>query len=63
MNYGYAIVSTDDQNADLQKVALRKAGCKKILTDDGLSGVTTKRPAPAPLSQSLEARRFLWSER
>lgn len=45
MNYGYARVSTDDQNADLQKAALRKAGCEKILTDDGLSGATTKRPA------------------
>ena len=45
MNYGYARVSTDDQNADLQKAALRKAGCEKIFTDDGLSGATTKRPA------------------
>jgi DNA invertase Pin-like site-specific DNA recombinase len=45
MKYGYARVSTDDQNADLQKAALRKAGCEKIFTDDGLSGATTKRPA------------------
>lgn len=45
MKYGYARVSTDDQNADMQKAALRKAGCEKILTDDGLSGATTKRPA------------------
>lgn len=45
MKYGYARVSTDDQNADMQKAALRKAGAKRIFTDDGLSGATTKRPA------------------
>jgi DNA invertase Pin-like site-specific DNA recombinase len=45
MKYGYARVSTDDQKADLQHAALKKAGCKKVFTDDGLSGATTKRPA------------------
>lgn len=45
MKYGYARVSTDDQNADMQHAALKKAGCSKIFTDDGLSGATTKRPA------------------
>lgn len=45
MKYGYARVSTDDQNADLQHAALKKAGARKIFTDDGLSGVTTKRPS------------------
>lgn len=45
MKYGYARVSTDDQNADMQKAALKKAGAKEIFTDDGLSGATTKRPA------------------
>jgi DNA invertase Pin-like site-specific DNA recombinase len=45
MKYGYARVSTDDQNADLQHAALKKAGARKIYTDDGLSGATTKRPA------------------
>ena len=29
----------------MQRAALRKAGCKKIFNDDGLSGATTKRPA------------------
>ena len=45
MKYGYARVSTDDQNADLQLQALKKAGCKTVFTDDGISGATTKRPA------------------
>ena len=33
----YARVSTDDQKADLQHAALKKAGCKKVFTDDGIS--------------------------
>jgi DNA invertase Pin-like site-specific DNA recombinase len=45
MKYGYARVSTDDQDAALQHDALKRHGCKKIFTDDGLSGATTKRPA------------------
>jgi DNA invertase Pin-like site-specific DNA recombinase len=45
MKYGYARVSTDDQNADMQHAALKKDGCRKIFTDDGLSGATTKRPS------------------
>ena len=45
MKYGYARVSTDDQTSALQLAALKKAGTKKIYTDDGLSGATTKRPA------------------
>src|SRR5215472_8597076 len=45
MKYGYSRVSTDDQHADMQHAALRKAGCKKLFTDDGISGATTKRPA------------------
>src|SRR5271163_4092497 len=45
MKYGYARVSTDDQNPALQLAALKKAGCKTIFKDAGLSGATTKRPA------------------
>ena len=45
MKYGYARVSTDDQNPALQLAALKKAGCKTIFKDEGLSGATTKRPA------------------
>ena len=42
MLIGYGRVSTDDQNLDLQRDALEKAGCEKIFTDQ-LSGVTTNR--------------------
>jgi DNA invertase Pin-like site-specific DNA recombinase len=45
MKYGYARVSTDDQTHALQLAALKKAGCKTVYKDDGLSGATTKRPA------------------
>jgi|RhiMetdeSRZDD1v2_1073273.scaffolds.fasta_scaffold246302_3 DNA invertase Pin-like site-specific DNA recombinase len=45
LKYGYARVSTDDQNTALQLAALKKAGCKQVFQDEGLSGATTKRPA------------------
>src|SRR2546430_9471601 len=45
MQYGYARVSTDDQNTALQLSALKQAGCTTIFTDEGLSGATVKRPA------------------
>ncbi|MGO9061963.1 MAG: recombinase family protein [Candidatus Binataceae bacterium] len=44
MKYGYARVSTDDQTPALQLAALKKAGCKTVFKDDGLSGATTNRP-------------------
>ncbi len=44
MKYGYARVSTDDQNADMQHRALYRAGCRELFTDDGKSGATTNRP-------------------
>ena len=40
MKYGYCRVSTDDQNVDLQIVALNKAGCKTVFKDEGISGGT-----------------------
>ena len=45
MKYGYARVSTDDQSPALQLAALKRAGCKTVFKDEGLSGATTKRPA------------------
>ena len=45
MKYGYARVSTEDQNADMQLGALKRAGCKTLFTDQ-LSGATgIKRPS------------------
>jgi DNA invertase Pin-like site-specific DNA recombinase len=45
LKYGYARVSTDEQNPALQLAALQKAGCRTIYKDEGISGATTKRPA------------------
>ena len=41
--YGYARVSTCDQNLDLQLNALKKAGCQKVFQDDGVGGTSSKR--------------------
>ena len=45
MQYGYARISTIDQNPDMQLKALQRAGCKKVFKDEGISGSTAKRPA------------------
>jgi DNA invertase Pin-like site-specific DNA recombinase len=47
MKYGYARVSTDDQSTALQLAALKRAGCRRVFKDEGLSGATMKRPALA----------------
>ncbi len=45
MKIGYARVSTDDQNPDLQLAALKQAGCKrKRIFTDKATGAHVKRP-------------------
>ncbi len=43
MMIGYARVSTEDQNLDLQTQALQRLGCDKIYSDYGVSGATRSR--------------------
>nr|WP_046848391.1 recombinase family protein [Hyphomicrobium sp. GJ21] len=45
MLIGYARVSTEEQNLDLQIDALRKAGCERVFCDKGFSGALRSRPA------------------
>ena len=54
MNIGYARVSTDEQNLDLQIDALTKAGCDQIFRDEGISAVAKSRPQ---FTAALEALR------
>ena len=41
MKWGYARVSTEDQNLDLQRRALNAAGCDRLF-EDQMSGASTK---------------------
>jgi DNA invertase Pin-like site-specific DNA recombinase len=49
---GYARVSTQDQNLELQIDALTKAGCKKIF-DDKITGTRAERPGLSKAQESL----------
>jgi DNA invertase Pin-like site-specific DNA recombinase len=44
MKIGYARVSTEDQNLDLQIAALERAGCARLFSDHGVSGGRFSRP-------------------
>ena len=55
MKYGYARVSTDDQNPALQMDALKKVKCAHIFEDKGITGATTKRPALLRCLKTLRA--------
>ena len=53
MLIGYARVSTQDQDLELQREALNKAGCKKVF-EDKVSGTRADRPG---LAKTLEMLR------
>jgi DNA invertase Pin-like site-specific DNA recombinase len=52
MLIGYARVSTQDQNLDLQREALTKAGCQKVFEDE-ISGTRADRPGLAKAQEML----------
>lgn len=54
MKYGYARVSTEDQNPALQLEALKKAGCKNIFKDE-LTGAHVNRPALQRCLKALQS--------
>ncbi len=53
MLIGYARVSTQDQNLDLQREALAKVGCRKLF-EDKVSGTRAERPGLAALEMLRE---------
>jgi DNA invertase Pin-like site-specific DNA recombinase len=55
MKIGYARISTDLQNSAMQIAALRKAGCKTIFRDEGISGAISSRPGLSRCLKKLEA--------
>lgn len=55
MRIGYARVSTEDQNLDLQLDALRRSGCTHIFTDYGISGAGFDRPGLKAAIEALKA--------
>jgi len=53
MRIGYARVSTNEQNIDLQIDALKRAGCERIFKDH-MSGVNSERPGLGDALASLK---------
>jgi DNA invertase Pin-like site-specific DNA recombinase len=52
---GYARVSTDDQNLDLQRDALKRAGCAEVYEEKVSGKDTAKRPELAHALRALRA--------
>jgi DNA invertase Pin-like site-specific DNA recombinase len=53
MKYGYARVSTEDQNPAMQLAALKKAGCAKLFKDE-VTGAHVNRPALTRCLKTLQ---------
>ena len=54
MQIGYVRVSTNDQNTDLQRQALERAGCEQVF-EEKMSGTVANRPALKKLLRTLNA--------
>jgi DNA invertase Pin-like site-specific DNA recombinase len=57
MIIGYARVSTSEQNLDLQRDALKRAGCERII-EDTVSGGKVQRPGLERVHDVLAAWRL-----
>lgn len=55
MKIGYARVSTEEQNLDLQHQALEAVGCKTIHEDHGISGAAVERPGLADALAAVQS--------
>jgi len=53
MKYGYARVSTGDQNPATQLAALKQAGCKTVFKDE-VTGAHVNRPALTRCLKTLQ---------
>ncbi len=60
MKIGYARVSTADQNLDLQREALRKAGCDRIFEEKKSGKAGTHRPSSKRHCRSFGLTTCLW---
>ena len=54
MKIGYARVSTEEQNTDLQRDALEQAGCEKVMVDK-VTGTVTERPGLEKIKEQLRS--------
>lgn len=52
---GYARVSTDKQTTDQQIAELRRAGCKKVFVDNGVSATAKVRPGLEDARRALRS--------
>ncbi|KZC98264.1 recombinase family protein [Oceanibaculum pacificum] len=55
MKVGYARISTEEQNLDLQRRALTEANCLRLYEDSGISGAARNRPALQQALTELES--------
>lgn len=55
MKIGYARVSTNEQNLDLQIDELKREGCETVYSDSGVSGIKANRPELDKMLENLRA--------
>lgn len=61
MRYGYARVSSEDQNLDRQRVALAREGCGQVIEETG-SGVKARKRLDGLLAKLADGDELIISE-